>query len=95
MKTFNQFITDHNLQDRTCHVTDCYLAPITTARVIFCNGFSVFRVITADSVEEASEIAIAAEKETNFSTNRNAQKSIFVCVRFKDTNHYNIILEDD
>lgn len=67
-KTFAQFITDHNLQERSYNASgDICRATATAARIIVGDGLKTSRIITADSAEEALAIAEAIERETNFS----------------------------
>lgn len=81
-KSFAQFITDHNLQDRTYHASgDICRAPATAARIIVGDWMKTSRIITADSAEEALAIAEAFERETNFSRDIRARHWIVAQVK--------------
>ena len=87
MKTINQFITDHSLQNK---VTPRGVFPDDEARVVFYNGMEVFLTLSFTSAEEAARIAFAAAQETNFSIYSDRVRFIAVGVR-KTSMHYDYL----
>lgn len=91
MKTINQFITDHSLQDK---VTPRGVFPDDEARVVFYNGMEVFLTLSFTSAEEAARIALAAAQETNFSIYSDRVRFVAVGVR-KTSIHYDYLTGDE
>ena len=90
MKTINQFITDHDLQNK---VTPRGVFPDDEARVVFYNGTAIVLTLSFTSVEEAARVALAASEETNFSI-YSWFHIVAVGVK-KNTIHYDYITGDD
>ena len=59
MKTINQFITDHSLQNK---VTPRGVFPDDEARVVFYNGIEVFLTLSFTSAEEAERSGLIDKK---------------------------------
>ena len=91
MKTINQFITDHSLQNK---VTPRGVFLDDEARVVFYNGMEVFLTLSFTSAEEAARIALAAAQETNFSIYSDRFRFIAVGVR-KTFIHYDYLTGDE
>ena len=91
MKTINQFITDHSLQDKA---TPRGVFPDDEARVVFYNGMEVFLTLSFTSAEEAARIALAAAQETNFSIYSDRVRFVAVGVR-KASIHYDYLTGDE
>ena len=87
MKTINQFITDHSLQNK---VTPRGVFPDDEARVAFYNGTEIVLTLSFGSAEEAARIALDAAKETNFSVYSDRVRCIAVGVR-KTSIHYDCL----
>lgn len=91
MKGINQFITDHDLQDK---VTPRGVFPDDEARVVFYNGMEVFLVLSFMSAKEAAQVALDASRETNFSIYSDRLRFIAVGVR-KTAIHYDYLTGDE
>ena len=91
MKTINQFITDHSLQNK---VTPRGVFPDDEARVAFYNGTEIVLTLSLGSAEEAARIALDAAKETNFSVYSDRVRCIAVGVR-KTSIHYDYLTGDE
>lgn len=91
MKGINQFITDHDLQDK---VTPRGVFPDDEARVVFYNGAEIVLTLSFGSAEEAARIALDAAKETNFSVYSDRVRFIAVGVR-KTSIHYDYRTGDE
>lgn len=91
MKGINQFITDHDLQDK---VTPRGVFPDDEARVVFYNGTEIVLTLSFGSAEEAARIALDAAKETNFSVYSDRVCFIAVGVR-KTAIHYDYLTGDE
>ena len=91
MKTINQFITDHSLQNK---VTPRGVFPDDEARVVFYNGTEIVLTLSFGLAEEAARIALDAAKETNFSVYSDRVRFIAVGVR-KTSIHYDYLIGDE
>lgn len=91
MKSINQFITDHDLQNR---VTPREVCPDDEAHVVFYNGMEVFLTLSFTSAEEAAQVALDATRETNFSIYPDRVHFIAVGVR-KTAIHYDYLIGDE
>lgn len=91
MKGINQFITDHDLQNK---VTPRGVFPDDEARVVFYNGMEVFLTLSFTSAEEAAQVALDASRETNFSIDSGRLRLIAVGVR-KTVVHYDYLTGEE
>lgn len=91
MKGINQFITDHDLQDK---VTPRGVFPDDEARVVFYNCMEVFLVLSFTSAKEAAQVALDAARETNFSIYPDRVRFVAVGVR-KSAIHYDYLTGDE
>ncbi len=91
MKSINQFITDHDLQDK---VTPREVCPDDEAHVVFYNGMEVFLTLSFTSAKEAARAALDASRETNFSIYSDRLRFIAVGVR-KTVIHYDYLTGEE
>lgn len=91
MKTINQFITDHSLQNKVAPRGAC---PDDEAHIVFYNGMEVFLVLSFTSAEEAARVALDAARETNFSIYSDRVHFVAVGVR-KTAIHYDYLTGDE
>lgn len=91
MKGINQFITDHDLQNK---VTPREVCPDDEAHVVFYNGMEVFLTLSFTSAEEAAQVALDASRETNFSIDSDRLRFIAVGVR-KTAIHYDYLTGEE
>ncbi len=91
MKSINQFITDHDLQNK---VTPREVFPDDEARVVFYNGTEIVLALSFTSAEEAARIALDAARETNFSIYSDRVRFVAVGVR-KTSIHYDYRTGDE